>query len=738
MEFKEYLAIIRRRWLLFFPIFALIVGAHLFWISYGQKSLFAANSKLIISEQPEIGNARNGMVPLGLPEVDPLTKEATITDYPVLRRAAELALGRVEFVSPEFLTDKMRSRIAEIRTQVASDFGNTEDGIEALIRSMQDSVDVQRPGNRQIVEIHVVGDRADSILLWSWAMAEAAHLYHREKARANIDEFLENTDKMIDESHSELNLAHKSLTEAQDQMGITNFAEKERMILENLYRIDREEDRLRADARKNERLIQHRLQQQSFGSRVDIGKDIDLESNGRIAEIRELLFQKKLDLDAKISTLSPKHPEVKQIRAMIVSLEKTVAKEQDSVLVDKYKQHSRETNALIKDNANINLEIEVLNESKKRLNDELQVLNSMRQDFVPKETRYKEAQERLAQLAALRKQMTWLSQGNLGGVAVYDPAVMVEPINAAGAGYGPLTLTLLMAFIFALGVVYIVEYVDTRVKSEHDVRRHLNLPLLGVIPREPGSGGLLTDCPPQSEISEKFNTAATLIQSTSQDLRLRTIMVCSAIAREGKTTVSVNLAVALARKGARVVLVDGDLRLSQVHNVLRLPNHVGVSNALDPAMNNPQQLIEGVMLDDELVTRDSGIQSKVQKTHIEGLDVLTSGPPSNDPVTLLDSTRLKKLVDDLKQHYDFVIFDTPPINKVGDALTISSVMDGCVFVVGCGQAEQHDVTWAKHLLANVQANVLGVFLNKFSKQRGSEYYYYYDNDRKRKRVRSRG
>ena len=85
-----------------------------------------------------------------------------------------------------------------------------------------------------------------------------------------------------------------------------------------------------------------------------------------------------------------------------------------------------------------------------------------------------------------------------------------------------------------------------------------------------------------------------------------------------------------------------------------------------------------------------------------------------------------------------MIFDTPPINKVGDALTISSVMDGCVFVVGCGQAEQHDVTWAKHLLANVQANVLGVFLNKFSKQRGSEYYYYYDNDRKRKRVRSRG
>ena len=272
-------------------------------------------------------------------------------------------------------------------------------------------------------------------------------------------------------------------------------------------------------------------------------------------------------------------------------------------------------------------------------------------------------------------------------------------------------------------------------KSEHDIRRYLNLPLLGIIPKETGPSRVLTDAPPQSEISEKFNTAATLIMSASRELNLRSLMVCSAIAREGKTTVSVNLAVALARKGAKVVLIDGDLRLSQVHNLLGVSNHVGLSNVLDGKVST-ERMIEGVMSDEDFHGRQTSALSVVQRSHVPNLDVIASGPATTDPVQLLESGRLSKVIAELKQQYDFVIFDTPPINKVGDALTISSCVDGSVFVVGSGQAEQQDVAWAKHLLSNVQANVLGVFLNKFSKQRGGEYYYYYSDSKRRRRSRS--
>ena len=145
------------------------------------------------------------------------------------------------------------------------------------------------------------------------------------------------------------------------------------------------------------------------------------------------------------------------------------------------------------------------------------------------------------------------------------------------------------------------------------------------------------------------------------------------------------------------------------------------------------------MTDDDIDGRSTvSPLSVVQRTSVDNLDVIPSGPAVADPVVLLEPTRLTAMVTELKQAYDFVIFDTPPINKVGDALTISSAVDGSVFVVGAGQAEQHEVTWAKHLLTNVQSNVLGVFLNKFSKQKGGEYYYYYyANDSKRKRIKSR-
>ena len=79
---------------------------------------------------------------------------------------------------------------------------------------------------------------------------------------------------------------------------------------------------------------------------------------------------------------------------------------------------------------------------------------------------------------------------------------------------------------------------------------------------------------------------------------------------------------------------------------------------------------------------------------------------------------------------DYVVFDTPPISKIGDALALSNVVDACVFVVGSGLCEQHEVTWAKHLLSNVNANMLGVLLNRVAKRRRQEYYYYYSEDMK--------
>mgnify|MGYP002639319039 FL=1 len=737
MEFKEYLAIIRRRWLLFFPIFLLIIGTHMTWVSYLQKNRFTATSKVVIGNDdtarasglesfpssPWKGLSRN-------------TKEATLGDYPVLRRAAELARGDMPFLSPQFVDGKLGSRIEESTVHVRSLFGDGEEELERLIEVIQGSLSLEALNDGQIVAVNCEGADDIAPLVFSWAVSEAASQFHTEKARENVSRDLDDLDVRIRTAEAEFEQSHIALASAQQETGIANFDDKQRVILDTIYRLEEQDSKLQASLRKNDRLIQYRLQQQGFGVGQAIEADLSsLEQSPELTQIRGRLIDAKITLDTKLGTLSHRNPEVQEAQAIVAGLEKLLAESQDRLLNDRYKDFTHETNDFIKENTLFGLERQVLAERIGELNSQLIDLNRQRQTFAPVEFTFVESQKHLEELKSTEKKARWIAAGQLGSVMVHDPAMHARPVMTAGTGVGPLTLTVLMAFIFALGVVYVVEYVDTRVKSEHDIRRYLNLPLLGIIPKENGPSRVLTDAPPQSEISEKFNTAATLIMSASKELNLRSLMVCSAIAREGKTTVSVNLAVALARKVAKVVLIDGDLRLSQVHNLLGVSNHVGLSNVLDGKVST-ERMIEGVMSDEDFHGRQVSALSVVQRSHVPNLDVIASGPATSDPVQLLESGRLSKVIAELKQQYDFVIFDTPPINKVGDALTISSCVDGSVFVVGSGQAEQQDVAWAKHLLSNVQANVLGVFLNKFSKQRGGEYYYYYSDSKRRRRSRS--
>ncbi|MEM7167500.1 MAG: polysaccharide biosynthesis tyrosine autokinase, partial [Planctomycetota bacterium] len=727
----------RRRWLLFFPIFVLIVGAHLVWVSYGQESRYAATSKVIISEQqPLPANTASVGTLVPLQGLSQETIEATINDYPVLRTAAELARGDRQFVSAQFQEERYAQQIDRAQQRVRAQYGEGEGGLNQIIRTLKGSA-LTHGRDREIVEIDVESTDALLAMLFSWAVAEGAYQFHDEKAKESIEQFLAKLDAKKSEAEGTLATANRRLMSERQRLKISNIEDEERLILEKVYSLDDQDSALVAKIKKNDKLIQYRLQEQSFGSRDDLVDTAKLASSERVTEIKNRLFSEKLELESKVATLSPKHPDVQQARAKIRGLERQLAHAQDAVLTEKYQTFSKQTNDFIKENALFALEREVLAERRHQLSGELVSLNSKRQDFGPVLASFKEAEERVTHLRSMEKDVTWYAKGQQGAVRIYDPAIEAIPVTVNGGGYGPIALTCLMAFIFALGVVYVVEYVDTRVKSEHDIRRHLNLPLLGIIPKESHSSSLLTDAPLQCEISEKFNTAATLIQRISGELNLRSLMVCSAIAREGKTTVSVNLAIALARKGAKVVIVDGDLRISQIHKILGLQNNMGLANALDTRLVAAQAL-GGMMTEDEMQGRAQSAVNFVQQTQVPNLFALTSGPQTSDPVNLMESGRLNRVVAELNEEFDFVIFDTPPINKVGDALSVSQAVDGSIFVVGSGQAEQHDVMWAKHLLTNVQANILGVFLNKFAKTKGSEYYYYYYyNNDKRKRIRNR-
>lgn len=217
--------------------------------------------------------------------------------------------------------------------------------------------------------------------------------------------------------------------------------------------------------------------------------------------------------------------------------------------------------------------------------------------------------------------------------------------------------------------------------------------------------GLIVQDNPKSPVSEAFRTLRTNIQFTSIDKDIKTISITSTGASEGKSTTSGNLALTVAKNGKKVLLIDADLRRSRVHEIFELPNFKGLTNVL-VGESNADEVINAV---------------KEQ----ENLYIMTGGVKPPNPSELLASEKMKDLLEQLKTKFDFIIVDTPPVGMVTDGALIASIVDGTIFVCASGETEIKSALYTKNLLQNVNANILGVVLNKVPIHQGGYYKYHY-------------
>jgi succinoglycan biosynthesis transport protein ExoP len=259
-----------------------------------------------------------------------------------------------------------------------------------------------------------------------------------------------------------------------------------------------------------------------------------------------------------------------------------------------------------------------------------------------------------------------------------------------------LPLNVLLAFgvglVLAFGGVFAVEYFDNTYKDERDVARDLPLPVLASVPKVPGGdGGRPALAWLRALTIDTFLQLVTALRYSS-DKPLRTIALSSPLPADGKSTLCLNLAVALADIGPGVLLVDADLRRPALHLSLGLPNDCGLSDAL-------------VGVDDVL--------SVTRPTKYDGLDFLAAGPPVPRPLKLLQSERFDKALARLRAHYRIVIFDTPPLLTVFDGALIGTKVDGTVLVVAAGKTDSRSTKRAlKRMTALGPQNILGIILNQ--------------------------
>lgn len=272
-------------------------------------------------------------------------------------------------------------------------------------------------------------------------------------------------------------------------------------------------------------------------------------------------------------------------------------------------------------------------------------------------------------------------------------------------------LAALLGLLFAIGLMFLLDYLDDTVKSPDDVEALLGLPTLGTIVRiradhrseqEQVPVALMS---PRSQAAEAYRTLRTNVEFACVDTAAKTLLLTSAIPSEGKTTTAANLAIVFAQAGRRTILLDADFRRPGVHTAFALPNLRGLSTLLR--------------------SEEMPIARVSQATSQPNLLVVTTGPLPPNPAELLGSRRMRATLARIADFSDIVIVDSPPLQAVADAAILASITAGTILVIDAGHTRRAAIRGAREALAKSDARALGVTLNRMSERFGGGYYDYY-------------
>jgi capsular exopolysaccharide synthesis family protein len=317
---------------------------------------------------------------------------------------------------------------------------------------------------------------------------------------------------------------------------------------------------------------------------------------------------------------------------------------------------------------------------------------------------------------------------------------IIEPAQIPGGPVGPQRMrTIMLGFFLSLaagvGLAFLLEYLDNTIKTVEDVNRYAQLPALSVIPmlgagshrrKVAGTNGkkalgnghattklnnLVAHSSPlvaldtRSSAAEAYRVLRTSVLLSTAGSAPKIILVTSGQPGEGKTTTVVNTAISLAQLGAKVLIIDCDLRKPATHKVFGVDHSRGMSNYL---------------------SREVEIDSLIQKLQIPNLSLLPCGPIPPNPAELISSEKMKQMLAMLSERYDHILIDSPPLINVTDPVILSTLVDGVILVVHGGKSTRDVVRRARQELSTVGAKIFGVVLNNVDlRAEGYDNYYYY-------------
>ena len=429
-------------------------------------------------------------------------------------------------------------------------------------------------------------------------------------------------------------------------------------------------------------------------------------------------------LEAEYSNLSktftPDYPKMKNLKSQIDAIQKGIEQETSKII----NSLESDYNASRKKEENLTRAFNAQKKNVLSFQDKFAQFEVLKRDVDVSKELYNGLLQRLSEV----------------GVSASSKATNIQILDKAlypKAPFKPnISLNILLSIIFGLmggiGLAFLVEYFDNSVKDTDDIEREINLPTLGMIPNFNNIGGEVNLQTPgmiplqkgshsshiptvvypekANPITEAFRSIGAFISLSSSSKPPKTILVTGPGEKIGKTTICINIAKALLESLGNGIIIDADLRKPKLHHSFKLDNSIGLSTLLSGNIEFDDT--DGVL---------------IKPTSIKGLSIITSGPIPPNPSELIGSARMQDLIYVLESAYEFIIFDSPPVMGLPDALYLSKIVNGTVLVVKVGETPRKALIEIKKVFGSVNAKILGVILNGIKKndlKYGSYNYYY--------------
>jgi capsular exopolysaccharide synthesis family protein len=331
-------------------------------------------------------------------------------------------------------------------------------------------------------------------------------------------------------------------------------------------------------------------------------------------------------------------------------------------------------------------------------------------------------------LENLRKQQSSndvASQGSDNNISVAGFAIPPEqPVSPSRLM--TVMAALFLSTLFGMGLALFLEYLDDTIRTTEEIETYLQLPALAAIPtidsipkrklllvgasnddnEEQANSELLIYADSRSSLAEAYRQLRTSILLSTAGHAPKSLLITSSLPSEGKTTTATNTAISLAQTGAKVLIIDADMRRPRLHSVFNIENGDGLSTILSTELTEAEIL--------KVIKQDEGTK----------LNLLTSGPIPPNPAELIGSEQMANLLKLLSTHFTHVVVDSPPITSFTDGVLIASMVDGVILVVHAGKSSRQVVRRARQLLQDVGAKIFGVVLNNVNLRSQDNYYYY--------------